>query len=158
MIYLISGPRGAGKTTLCRQLVQCARQQGWCVTGILTEGEWHGGEKLVLYAHDLSRGERRLLAQRRSAAEPWGFVAETLEWGNRVFASAVPTDVLVVDELGPLEWEEGRGWTAAFAAIESRQYQYAVVVVRPELVDRAQARWRASLDVCLCRLPAGKGE
>ena len=140
MIYIITGPRMSGKTTLVSQLVRCAQQQKWRATGIITLGEWRGGEKLALYAHDLSSGERRLLARRDSAAQRWEFVTEALEWGNSVLASAVPTDVLVIDELGPLEWEEGRGWTAAFAALESGQYRWAFVVVRPELVERARLR------------------
>ncbi|MFN4218482.1 MAG: nucleoside-triphosphatase [Candidatus Bipolaricaulia bacterium] len=141
MIYIITGGRGAGKTTLVSQLVHCARRQKWRVTGIITLGEWRDGEKVALYAHDIVTGERRLLARRKSATEPWEFVAETLEWGNRVLASAVPTDLLVVDELGPLEWEEARGWTAGLSAIDSGQYRVALVVVRPELVPQAQRRW-----------------
>lgn len=149
MIYVITGPRGSGKTTFCRRFVESARVQEWRVTGILSVGEWHNGEKLALYAHDLRSGEQRLLAQRQSALEPWKFVAGSLEWGNCVLARAVPTDLLVVDELGPLEWVEGRGWTAAFGVIDSGQYRYALVVVRPELVEQAQKRWPSAtlLDV-----------
>lgn len=138
-IFLITGPRGSGKTTLCRQFIELAR--AWRVTGILTVGEWRDGEKLALYAQDLHTGECRLLAQRQSALAPWEFVDETLAWGNGVFARAVPTDLLVVDELGPLEWLEGRGWTAAFGAIDSGQYRVALVVVRPELLEPARLRW-----------------
>lgn len=158
MIYVITGPRISGKTTLVQQLVRCA--QGWRVTGILTVGEWRNGEKLALYARDLGTGEQRLLAQRQSAREPWEFVAETLEWGNRVFASAVPTDLLVVDELGPLEWLDGRGWTAGLSAIDSGQYRVALVVVRPELIPQAQQRWPQAvlLDISLRQPEAGEGK
>lgn len=141
MIYIIIGGRGAGKTTLVSQLVHCAWQHGWRVTGIITRGEWRDGEKLALYAHDIATGEQRLLAQRQNAREPWKFVDETLAWGNGVFARAVPTDVLIVDELGPLEFVEGRGWTGAFEATNSGQYRIAFVVVRPELVEHARQRF-----------------
>lgn len=141
MIYVITGPRNSGKTTFCQRCVERARACGWRVTGILTVGEWCNGEKLALYACDLHSGEQRLLARRQSVKEPWEFVAETLEWGNDVFARAVPTDLLIVDELGPLEWCEGRGWTAAFGAIDSGQYRIALVVVRPELIAQVQKRW-----------------
>lgn len=168
MIYVITGPRGSGKTTFCQRSIERARLWGWQVTGIVTVGEWRHGEKLALYAHDLCRGERRLLARRPNAREPWEFVEETLAWGNDVFARAAPTDLLAVDELGPLEWIEGRGWTAAFEAIDSGQYRAALVVVRPELVEQARSRWpqarvidvteQASLDfVWTVRCAAGGG-
>ncbi|MCS7197468.1 MAG: hypothetical protein NZ930_02115 [Candidatus Bipolaricaulota bacterium] len=152
-ISLITGPRNSGKTKFCQRCVVRARACGWRVTGILTRGAWHNGEKLALYARDLGVGEERLLAQRKSAREPWEFIGETLEWGNGIFARAVPTDLLVVDELGPLEWLEGRGWTAAFGAIDSGQYRVALVVVRPELIAQAQRRWPHALrlDCSTCR-------
>jgi hypothetical protein len=87
-------------------------------------------------------GEVRTLAHRQhSGGQQWAFVEETLEWGNSVLASAVPTDLLVLDELGPLEWVEGRGWTTGLSAVDSGLYRYALVVVRPELVEQARQRW-----------------
>lgn len=141
-LVLITGPRGAGKTTLCRRLVENAHQRSLQVTGILTLGQFVNGEKALLRAHDLRTGESRVLAHRRMNETPrWDFVEETLEWGNAVLTSAVPTHLLVIDELGPLEWVEGRGWTAGLTAVDSGQYSWALVVVRPELVKHAQSRW-----------------
>ncbi len=145
-IVLITGPRGAGKTTLCQRLVENAHQRGWQVTGLLTFGHFVNGEKVLLRAHDVQTGESRVLAHRRLNETPqWDFVHETLEWGNAVLASAVPTELLVIDELGPLEWVEGRGWTAGLTAVDSKQYRRALVVVRPELLERARARWPESV-------------
>lgn len=152
MIYLITGPRNSGKTTFCQRFIERVRACGWQVSGIVTVGEWREGEKRALYAQDLATGEQRLLAQRKSAGEPWDFVEATLAWGNEVFARAIPTDLLVVDELGPLEWCEGRGWTGAFGAIDSGQYRMALVVVRPELIVWAQRRWPHSR---LCQTSSG---
>jgi hypothetical protein len=45
------------------------------------------------------------------------------------------------DELGPLEWQHGQGWSAGLAAVETRAFLTALVVVRPSLVELAQARW-----------------
>lgn len=158
-IILISGSRGAGKTTLCQQVIELARSQGWNVSGILTLGDYVDGEKVSLYAQDVRTGERRLLARRSYGGRyRWDFVEETLAWGNSVFASAIPTDLLVVDELGPLEWLDGRGWTAGLHAIDSREYRYALVVTRPELVERARARWPGfSWTMHLRRPSAGEG-
>lgn len=170
-IFLITGPRGSGKTTLCRQFIELARARGWHVTGILTLKHTANspGRAWSLHAQDLRTGETRPLAYRSpDGIRQWAFVEKTLTWGNRVLKSAVPTDLLVVDELGPLEWLEGRGWTAAFGAIDSGQYRSVLVVVRPELLEQARRRWpqaklidvteQALLDDDLRQLMAGEGE
>jgi len=47
----------------------------------------------------------------------------------------------VVDELGPLEFEEGRGWLTGLAAVDCGAFTAAVVVVRPRLLAEARRRW-----------------
>ena len=49
--------------------------------------------------------------------------------------------MLIVDELGVLEFERDQGWVAGLAAIDSGDYRLGVVVIRPELLDQAQRRW-----------------
>ena len=97
---------------------------------------------------DLRGGETRALARRRDAGEAapgerrrWVFDEAVLAWGDARLAAATPCDLLVVDELGPLELDEGRGWTAGIAAVDSGDYGAAIVVVRPALLERARARW-----------------
>ena len=59
-----------------------------------------------------------------------------LIWGNHVLSNSTPCDLLVVDELGPLEIDRGTGWQAGLAAVDSKEYAVAVVVVRAELLGR----------------------
>src|SRR4030067_480562 len=44
-------------------------------------------------------------------------------------------------ELGRLECEEGGGWSAGLAAVDSGAFTAAVVVVRPRLLSEAHRRW-----------------
>jgi nucleoside-triphosphatase THEP1 len=46
----------------------------------------------------------------------------------------------VVDELGPLEMERGRGWVKAFDVLEDTDFTLALVVVRLELLVRVQLK------------------
>ena len=50
-------------------------------------------------------------------------------------------DLLVVDELGPLEFNLTTGWIAAFDVLSAKQFRVALVVVRPELLERARQLW-----------------
>jgi nucleoside-triphosphatase len=148
---LITGERGAGKTVFCRTLVEAARALPGplVVGGVLSPRVYAGEEQVGIEVVDLRTDRHRRLASLRAAGEPvlskatklWSFHEEALDWGNDLLASAVPCDLLVVDELGPLELEEGRGWSAGLSAVDSGAFTAAVVVVRPCLLALALARW-----------------
>lgn len=152
-LTILTGPGGSGKTTLCRELAATARRSGRDVAGVLSLGRFAGARKAGIEAMDLRSGETRPLAWRHDPAHPgtlelcsWSFDETALAWGNDLLRRATPCGLLVVDELGPLELLEGRGWTAALEAIDSGGYDRALVVVRPGLLEHARTRWpRAAL-------------
>ena len=74
----------------------------------------------------------------------WSFYPEIVDWGNQVLKNAVPCELLIVDELGPLEFERGEGWIAGLSAVDSGEYQIALVVIRPSLLKKAKKRWKIS--------------
>jgi len=133
----------------CRHLVDLARIAGWQVRGILCPAVFANGQKVAIEAEALPSGSRRQLATRRLAGQPqtgpatrrWQFDPEVVAWGNRILQQAPPCDLLVIDELGPLELERGEGWAAGLTALEGGDYRGAVVVIRPELLAAARHRW-----------------
>ena len=54
-------------------------------------------------------------------------------------AQSAPCDLLLVDELGPLEMLRGQGFTAAQAALAGGRYRLGIAVVRPALVKTFSA-------------------
>jgi hypothetical protein len=46
-----------------------------------------------------------------------------------------------MDELGPLEFDQQQGWMKAFDVINSLLFKKAVVVIRPELLEKARMLW-----------------
>ncbi len=147
-IWVITGWREQGKSTLVQKLAGFAQAQGWQVAGLTCPAVFSGGQKTAIDALDLATGACKRLAWRRElgsaagvATSHWSFDSDVLEWGNTVLQAAVPCDLLVVDELGPLEFERGQGWTAGLSAVDGRNYHVALVVIRPELVDVAKNRW-----------------
>ncbi len=142
-VIVITGEQGAGKTTLVEKLADLARQAGWDVAGVVTPGRYHNGQKAAISVRDLRRGDQRELAELRTAGrgdgpetQDWRFHQVALDWGSAVLQRAAPCDLLVVDELGPLELERGAGWRAALDVLRGRAYRRALVVVRPSLLDR----------------------
>ncbi len=138
-IVILTGERGTGKTTVCERAISLAQSQGRTCSGIITLRRSHD----ILDARDVRSGRvRRLTFESEGDVTlrlgPYRFDPETFAWGNEVLANALPCDLLVVDELGPLELERGVGWTAALGLLQQSSFALAVVVVRPGLVARAR--------------------
>ncbi len=138
-IILITGESGAGKTAFCRQAIDLARQHGWRVTGVLTLPRFVNGARVGMEVHDVSTGEQRALGELAPTEGPytekWHFNPSALAWGSEILGRAVPCDLLVVDELGPLELGRGEGWSVAFDLLRMDTFRVALVVVRPSLLS-----------------------
>ncbi len=98
-------------------------------------------------------GQRRLLAEANSGSYPdwvaspddpatggWHFYADGLAWGTMALRSATPCDLLVIDELGPLELLRGQGWKLGLDVLRAGSYRLALVSIRPALLSRFQER------------------
>lgn len=139
-IHVLTGARGAGKTPWCQSIVHQARQAGLRVSGLIAPGRFDQGVKTGFYAHCLGNDERRLLASIHPGELDgfrlghWTFDPQTFAWGNAYLSTLAPTDLLVIDELGHLEFNQGRGWTAGFTALARQKYRLALVVIRPECI------------------------
>ena len=140
-IVVISGPAGCCKTALCLRVAEAARARGLLVRGIVSPPRLVGEVKTGIDVLDLHSGERRPLAEsgvetNGPATTKWRFDAEALAWGTEVLHRSVPCDLLVIDELGPLELLHGAGWAGAVDLLRTGGYRWALVVVRPRLVER----------------------
>jgi nucleoside-triphosphatase len=147
-LWIISGEIGAGKTVLCASLIKAFEDLGWQISGLRSPAIMEAGNKTGIAVENLSTKEIRQLAVHDYKPdgledEPihWTFDPQVLMWGNQVFTQAVPTDLLVVDEIGPLEMKREQGWVNALRALDSRQYRQAILVMRPKLLAMSQSRW-----------------
>jgi nucleoside-triphosphatase THEP1 len=142
-LIFITGPSGIGKTTLCARIAGRLREKGAAVAGFLSIARHDAsGEKCALELEDLSRGESWPLAKvvhkGPSDIGPFVFFEGVFQRAERLICEA-PTDVvLMVDELGPLELEQGCGWVGVMPRLRRGNYRAALVVVRPALLAAAQ--------------------
>jgi nucleoside-triphosphatase len=146
-IWIITGPREVGKTRFCANLIKKAREQNMIVEGMICPPEYSKKEKTSIGIENLKTGEKFILARVRSGetegllTDHWIFDPDVMEWGNQVLGEVQPCDLLVVDELGPLEFNRGEGWQNGLHLLDGRKFQIAVVVIRPELITVATTRW-----------------
>jgi len=138
-ILILTGQRGGGKTTVCRQVVAQAQAAGFACGGLLTPNLDGSDQRVVV---DVRSGESRPLTTNDGEITlgRFRFDPAALEWGTQRLADAVPCDLLVVDEIGPLEIERQQGWSLALDLLRGHQFRLALVVVRPELIEAVQMR------------------
>ena len=146
---ILTGPRGSGKTSACQALVTQVRAGGGSAAGVLCPARFAGRDKIGIDVLDLSSGRQRRLAERRRPGDgadgAWSFDPQAFTWANDALrATPGRCDLLVVDELGPLELVHDEGFTAAADVIARGEPALTVIVVRPELVDIARRRWPAA--------------
>jgi len=146
-VFIVSGIKNSGKTNLCKKLVKDLRENGVVIKGIISPGIYAGDKKTEISAVDLSNNEKVILAEncpgwdKKKPMCEWNFKKEAIPWGKEVLSHSVPCDILLVDEIGFLEFEENDGWSNVFQIISEKQFTSAVVVVRISLLDHALARW-----------------
>lgn len=146
--YILSGEREIGKTTLLLALKEQAQKAGFDVSGVISPAVFLEGKKVGIDLFDLRNNELIRLAD-LNEAEPdsevptihWAFDKNALQHGNEVLGHSTPSDLLIVDELGPIELVKGQGWQNGLLAIDSAAYQTAVIVIRPSLLEIALKRW-----------------
>ncbi len=146
-LILVTGLSGVGKTTWCTRLIELARSGGYSVSGLLSPSLFRDGHKVGIEAVNLENSDHRQLAALREdnaarvSTPRWAFDPEALAWANQVLAEADDSDLLVIDELGPLEFKRGEGLTAGLARLDAGDYRVAAVVVRSALLPQALQRW-----------------
>ncbi len=145
--FIVTGVQGSGKTTFCQVLICQAQKKDWRIAGVLSPPILESDEKVGINIVDLSTNQRKRLAKTREEGMDgpqtirWAFNEEALAWGNAVLGSVSSCDLLIVDELGPLEFERNEGWMNGFSAVDAGEYKFAVIVVRPQLVVQALEKW-----------------
>jgi nucleoside-triphosphatase THEP1 len=70
---------------------------------------------------------------------------KVIEWGNEIISGLIDQDIIVIDELGPLELEDGDGYQQALHLLDEGRYRTAFIVVRPALLSIAKLRWPQAL-------------
>jgi nucleoside-triphosphatase len=156
-VVIITGERGAGKTTLAAAVVERLHETGLRVGGILALGTYRDGRRHSFDIVALASGERRPLSSRDPLP---GWVEERCFWvdpagyalGNAALC-ADDADVVVIDEVGP--WElAGSGWAARLDALVTGDVPL-LLVIRGKCLFDVVSRW--SLEPAAI-VEAGEGE
>jgi len=138
MIFILTGAVGSGKTTFLRGLVDELRAAGVPFDGflslrVMTDGETEGYDLL-----DIREGRSRPLLRRTDSGNgqrvgPYFLLPEGLAKANEIIHRSGDDDLLVADEIGPLELE-GRGLWPTLKDVLLDVRRRSLVVLRAGLL------------------------
>jgi nucleoside-triphosphatase THEP1 len=137
-LVIVTGPPGAGKSTVCRRVVELARTRGITAGGIVTVRRVEDRREAGLDVVDVATDERRPLAELDSVTGGpttgrWHFHPAALAFGLAGCRRVPPEALLVIDELGPLELVQHDGWDPLVPLLHAHTGPL-LVVVRPSLI------------------------
>ncbi len=144
-LILVTGESGSGKTQWCLELAKLAKTQGFNAVGLISPAVFEGKNKIGIDLVDIKSGSRKRLAVRRGLSSKgqftldWDFNDEVLLWGNSILGQLDDCQLLLLDEMGPLELQRGTGLSNGIGLIGARRYGLACVVIRPALIEVASA-------------------
>ncbi len=146
-VFVVTGAVRQGKTSFVKALVVRLKAAGLRVGGFLAPGIHEGGERVGFHLLDIQSGEATPLC----TTEP---LQGALRMGNYYFhdagtakgqellsgPSTANKDLIVIDELGPLELGN-RGWSEAVEALVHASTIPQLWVVRRPLVEKMLKKW-----------------
>lgn len=146
-IVIVTGAVGAGKTTRAGELITEYRSRGASVGGVLAEkrygtfGEVTGYDFVAVdesdrwpYALRSPRAERAALScGRRPDSRPWQgsrftFLRDGFQKAEETLERSAGCDIVVVDEIGPLEMKGGGLWHATNRLLHESRASLLLVV------------------------------
>jgi iron complex transport system ATP-binding protein len=143
VITILTGPVGSGKTTFLERSLPSLRERHPNLDGYLSLRVLADGETAGYDLRDLRTAARTPLLRRRGDADgprvgPYVLLPRGLAAAGEIIRRGDPADLLIVDEVGPLELAGGGVWPVLIGELSGRN-RPALVVVRESLVDRVRA-------------------
>lgn len=147
-LLFITGSPGSGKTSVLLKVVEALKARGYSVGGMISREVRSCGTRVGFEVLDISYGTRGWLAHvNRRQGPRVGRYRVNLEDLNDIGAGAIfkaveSFDVVVIDEIGPMELHSGRFKEAVKRAVESGKLVIGTFhwKVRDKLIEEVKAR------------------
>jgi len=132
MVLVLTGPVHGGKTTFLQRSIPAWTGRGLACAGFLSPAVVDANKRPGYDLLEIGTGRRRPYLRREGppGAErvgPYVLLPEALERARAIIRGSAPSELLVVDEVGPLEIEHGGLWPALRDLL--RQRDRAVLIV-----------------------------
>ena len=138
-IHVFTGPVDSGKTGELKRELKTLMERDYRIGGILSEAVMQGEVKTAYHAIDIVTGRRILLVSREIMDSDlrtgkYHFSHAGFEEASSALLNAMDREILVLDEIGPLELRE-EGYAEALRTISDSFQGLLLTVVRDYLLD-----------------------
>lgn len=137
MIFIVTGPVHSGKTTLVKKILKILKEQNVSVNGFLSERVSRDQEIDGYDLFSLKTGKSRTFIRKKPGNRgervgPYFLNPQVLAEAKKIILKGKESDILVIDEVGPLELS-GRGFWPALEEILRRPPKLILLVIREEI-------------------------
>ena len=146
-IFIVTGDIASGKTSLLAALAEEFRQRQRSVRGILSPVVRMDSMRIGYDVMNIQTGERVPLCRNDPdgvgiAIGEWIFRDDGIRFGNVSLdpSSLIASDLVIVDEVGPLELEN-KVWATSLDRLVGSSPCPIILTVREHLIERVQNRW-----------------
>ena len=154
-LLLITGSPGVGKTTLLLKVAEALKAKGYSVGGMISRDVRTSGSRVGFEVTDLNSGNKGWLASVHQEGGPQvGKYRVNVDDLNGIGVKAIveaveKLDVVVVDEIGPMELFSVKFREAVKKAVESKKLVVSTIhwKMSGELIDSMKKREDAEIHV-----------
>lgn len=144
-IYILTGRKGIGKTTLLAKLVQDFTNKNVTIGGILSPAVYQDLSRIGYDVVNIKTNEKKILCRNDIKTEgvklgDFTFSEEGVLFGNEAVPKAADCNLIVIDEVGPLELN-GKGWAPSLDMIINNSAFPLLLVVRENILEKTQKHW-----------------
>lgn len=146
-IFIVSGQVQSGKSGFIEEFVGVCRKNGWTVEGVLARGTFKEGRRDTFTLIHIREGQSYDLAGREKNTgwfkyQRYYFNPAAFDRGLHIFNHGLTeeTDVLVLDEIGPMELA-GKGWYRVLQVLDKNYRIPQVWVVRQKILEEVRDLW-----------------
>ena len=147
-LIILTGQTGIGKSSICRRVCTLASEKGYRISGILSPPLYDdSGLKVGFLAEKIPDGEKWELARNDNNPSVKGPVWGQYTFSEKGFKKAAKVlkealtgnyDIIVIDEVGPLELLRGEGFRPFIDLLVKENQTDLLIVVRPTLIKEIQ--------------------
>jgi nucleoside-triphosphatase THEP1 len=147
-VFIISGKKGEGKTSLAGQLAGMLRENTYRVGGILTERVMVKGKTVGYDLIDIESMKRVkfLRTSRNDKMEKIGSYSifpAALDLGRKILCGRSTGTITVIDEVGRLELNKG-GWADCLSLLLKRNEGIIILTARDTFLEKVINKWNLS--------------